>query len=263
MTEPAPRSRRQATPTRGGLAPWTEWPEVHKFVNKLWDPENTPHHSVVGLTGSGKTFLIVNGILKPMCADDRVLIIDCKRNDPLLSTVGKPVLELPAKTWNTRKREPFDSWFRLTAHDQFTSEGRGRAKLQVYKALHRVYNEGDWIIYCDEMQDLGGLRQPNLGLQSHLDEVYRKGRSRHVSIIASTQAPRHVPTSFYDQCSFFWCGRLADEDKQKRLREIGGLPKEAFGEIASLKQRHWLLSADSGQHFFTTTVKISKSKEAA
>jgi len=90
----------------------TDWRSVHQFVNRLWDPENTPHHSIIGLTGSGKSYLAINGLLKPMCKDDRVLIIDCKRNDPLVGSVGKPVTEIPPKTWNTRKREPMDSWFR-------------------------------------------------------------------------------------------------------------------------------------------------------
>lgn len=234
----------------------TDWRSVHNFVNRLWDPENTPHHSIIGLTGSGKSFLAINGLLKPMCKDDRVLIIDCKRNDPLVGSVGKPVTEIPAKTWNTRKREPMDSWFRLVVHDQFRAENRAKAQGQVFKALERVYHEGDWVVYCDEVQDLGGLRKPNLGLSMHLDELYRKGRSRHVSVIASTQAPRHVPTSFYDQCSFAWIGRLADEDKQKRLREIGGLPKDALPAISSLKNRQWLLSADNGQHFLTTQVNV-------
>lgn len=247
------------TSAGGAAADWWQWPDVHNFVNKLWDPENTPHHSIVGLTGSGKSFLAVNGLLKPMCKDDRVLIVDVKRNDPLVSSIGRGVTEIPAKTWNTRKREPYDNWFRLVVHDQFRREGRAKAQGQVFKALERVYHEGDWVVYLDELQDIGGTRQPNLGLSMHLDEVYRKGRSRRVSIVASTQAPRHVPTSFYDQCDFAWIGRITDEDKQKRLREIGGLAKDQLPLISTLKKRQWLLGADGGQHFLRTMVKVNNS----
>lgn len=236
------------------FAPWVDWVDVKKMLDVMWDPENSPHHSIVGLTGSGKSYLAINGILKPLCPMDRVLIIDCKRNDSLVGSVGKPCTELPPKTWYTRKREPFDSWHRLVVHDQFTEEGRAKARNQVYRTLHRVYNEGNWVVYGDEVQDLGGLRKPNLGLAMHLDELYRKGRSRGLSVVAGTQAPRHVPTSFYDQASFAWIGRLADEDKQKRLREIGGLPKEALPTITTLRRREWLLSADNGETFLRTTV---------
>lgn len=242
------------SPSAPGTA-MRSWAEVQSFINEMWDPENSPHHSIVGLTGSGKTHLAVNGLLKPLCQNDRVLIIDTKRNDKLVSSIGKPVTELPRRTfYSGRRREPMDRWFRLVVHDQFDTEGRGQAKLQVYRALKRVYNEGEWIIYGDELQDIGGRQAPNLGLMMHIDEIYRKGRSRHVSILGTTQAPRNVPTSFYDQASFHWFGRLADEDKQKRLREIGGLPKSMLPEIANLRKREWLLCADNGEHFMKTKV---------
>lgn len=254
MTRPLPtKGELPGQDPAGEFAPWMDWADVKQLLNKMWDPENSPHHSIVGLTGAGKSFLAINGMLKPLCPMDRVLIIDCKRNDPLVSSVGKPCIELPPKTWQTRKREPFDSWHRLVVHDQF--DHRDKAKLQVYQALRRVYNEGNWIVYGDEVQDLGGLRQPNLGLSMHLDEIYRKGRSRGLSLVCTTQAPRHVPTSFYDQCSFAWLGRIADEDKQKRLREIGGMPKEAMATISALRRREWLLSCDNGEMFLRTTVK--------
>jgi hypothetical protein len=261
MTSPLPTpvstppNGRGALQAGGEFAPWVEWPDVQKMIDVMWDPENSPHQSVIGLTGSGKSFLCIEGMLKPLCKWDRVLIIDCKRNDKLVSSIGRPCTEIPPKSWaRTRKREPYDSWHRLIVHDQF--DRREAAKLQVYKALKRCYNEGNWIIYVDEAQDLAGTRLPNLGLGMHLDEVYRKGRSRGISILAGTQAPRHVATSFYDQCSFAWIGRLADEDKQKRLREIGGMPKEALPAITSLKKREWLLSADNGETFLRTTVKV-------
>lgn len=243
----------------GGVAPWVDWAQVRDWVDKTWDPENGPHHSIVGTTGSGKSYLAIEGILKPMCAMDRVLIVDTKRNDPLVSSIGKPTESLSKglKHWKirTRKPEPFDNWHRLVVHDQFRSEGRQRASYQVLEALEKVYNDGEWILFCDETQDLGGLRKPNLGLSMHLDEIYRKGRSRHVSIVATTQAPRHVPTSFYDQASYSWIGRLSDEDKQKRLREIGGLPKDMLPQIMALRKRQWLLTADSGEYFARTEVK--------
>lgn len=253
-TTPLPIRANPGVPVTSGFAPWVKWPEVKSMLDVEWDPENSPHHSIVGLTGSGKSYLAINGILKPLCPMDRVLIIDCKRNDKLVASVGKPCVELPPKTWYTRKREPYDSWHRLVVYDQFTPEGRAKAKAQVFNALYKVYQEGNWVVYCDEVQDIGGLRLPNLGLSTHLDEFYRKGRSRNLPVIGGTQAPRHVPSSFYDQASFAWIGRLADEDKQKRLREIGGMPKEGITAVSALRRREWLLCADNGEKFLRTKV---------
>lgn len=232
---------------------WWEWPAVSKYVNQAWDPENTPHHSIIGLTGSGKSYLAVNGILKPMCSMDRVILLDTKGDDPLVSGVGKAVRELPRETWYkklTRRPEPMDSWWRIVVH-----EDRAKAQQQVYDVLTRVYREGNYVIFADELYDLTAPKAPALNLGPQVETIYRKGRSRRVSLIAATQAPRYVPTSFYDQASFAWIGRLRDEDKQKRLLEIGGLSKKELPHIATLQRRQWLLSADNGEFFAKTMVK--------
>lgn len=253
MTTPRIQRVPAITPPDGGdaLVPWTPWETVAQRVNKMWDPENTPHMSIIGLTGSGKSYLAINGILKPMCSMDRVLIIDSKGDDKLVSTTGQGVDELPKHAWYSpkRKAQPFDSWWRLNVHDE-----RRKAQVQVFKALERVYNEGNWVVYLDEIRDLSDPKAPNLGLSSWIDRIYRKGRSKHISLIAATQAPRWVPASFYDQASFAWIGRLADEQKQKRLLEIGGMNKSYFPYVAGLQRREWLLTADNGEHLLRTKV---------
>lgn len=259
MTAARQRTTMRNTPGAhgGSLVPWEEWETVWPRVNKLWDPQNTPHHSIIGLTGSGKSYLGINGILKPMCPMDRVLIIDSKRDDQLVSTVGKPIQAIPKTTWaNTRRREPFDQWFRLEVVQGFGPAKRREKQEQVHRALERVYGDGQWVVFMDEIRDLTDPKPPNLGLAPWVDEIYRKGRSKGISIIACTQAPRWVPASFYDQASFAWIGRLADEQKQKRLLEIGGMGKQYFGDIAGLQRRQWLLSADNGEHLARTMVKI-------
>lgn len=230
--------------------PWIEWRDLAPRIDSMWDPENTPHHSVIGLTGAGKSFLVVNGLLS-MCNDDRVLIIDTKGDDPLISRTGKAVKTLPRTTWKARNRKPREHWYRLQV-----SDSREEARKQVMVSLQRAYDEGEWVIVFDEIRDITDPRSPGLGLLPWVDRIYRKGRSRHVSIIASTQAPRWVPSSFYDQASFAWIGRLRDEQRQKRLLEIGGLAKSELPVIAQLRRRQWLLAADNGEFFARTMVKV-------
>lgn len=239
--------------------PWLEWNSVRSYINKVWDPENCPHHSVIGTTGSGKSHLVIKGIL-PLLQHDRVLIIDSKRGkDKLVSSVGKPVTELPRRTWYSgmgrRRDEPQVNWFRLVVHHG--AQNREAARSQVRSTLARVYSEGNWVVVIDEIHHITGPLGPNsstLGLGSWVDEIYRMGRTQGVSLVASTQSPRYVPSSFYDQASFAWIGRIRDEDKQKRLLEIGGLSKKELPYIASLQRRQWLLSADNGEYFARTQV---------
>jgi hypothetical protein len=240
-------------PTAGPEIPWLGWGEVRSVVDRMWDPENCPHHSIIGLTGSGKSFLAINGILD-VCQNDRILIVDTKGDDPIVSSVGRPVREIPRNPWYARmghRDEPRALWYRLAVHDD-----PSKAKAQVFDALKRVYREGEWVVYLDEIYDITHPRLPNLGLEPWVTQIYKKGRARHVSIVAGTQSPAWVPRVFYDQASFAWIGRIRDEQRQKRLLEIGGLAKRDLPYVSTLPKRHWLLAADNGDYFARTTVKI-------
>lgn len=233
--------------------PWSPWPTVAQWVNRAWDPENVPHHSIIGLTGCGKSYLAVNGILRPMCSMDRVLLIDTKGDDPIVSAQGRPVKRIESPpVWRrmTRRPEPYDQWQRLVV-----SEDRAEARQQVRSALDRVYEEGNWVVYVDEAWDLTS-KDPDVGLNlgGPLARIWRKGRGRHVSLVAATQTPVEVPRLFYDQCSFAWIGRIRDEERQKRLLEIGGMSKRDLPVLATLQRRQWLLAADNGEYFARTQV---------
>jgi hypothetical protein len=135
-------------------------------------------------------------------------------------------------------------------------EHPAKARLQVYKALRQIYevDGGDWVLVLDEIRDLTDTKPPGLNLAPYVDRIYRKGRNKRIPIVAGTQSPAWVPSSFYTQASFAWIGHLRDEQRQKRLLEIGGLSKDAFPIVSALKRREWLFSADSGEYFAITQV---------
>ena len=224
----------QSIPTRG-------WNEVIRRVDRLWQPEIAPHHSILGQNGSGKSYMIVNGLL-PLCHYDRVCIFDSKGDDPVLASSGaKPVRQLPNK-WRrvaTDRNKPNDAWYRLMLYDD-----RERAQDQAHKALEDIYSEGDWIVVLDETRALSDPRSPGLGLQPQLDRMWLRGRSRHISVIAATQAPRWVPSSFYDQPQFVWASRIRDEKAHIRMREIGSMSKDLIPQIAATRKRRWIYMDD-------------------
>lgn len=232
--------------------PWVQWNRVKHVVNHMWDPENLPHHSIVGLTRSGKSYLAINGILDT-CKFDRVLIIDTKGDDPSTS-VGQVIKTLPKHTWYSgmgrRRDKPYEKWFRL-----IVPKDRQLGADMVGTALDTAYDEGDWVVYIDETWEVTGKGAEGLGLEGIMNTLWRKGGYRHVSVVAGTQTPVAVPRLFYDQASFAWIGRVADEDRQKRLIEIGGLGKKDLPVISSLKRRQWLLCADGGEYFARTVVQ--------
>lgn len=247
----------QASPTRPRLTPRTSlsrkdqeadvsiptrsWASVIRRVDVLWKPDLAPHHSILGQNGSGKTHLIVHGLL-PLCVDDKVCIIDNKGDDPVLRASGaKSVRILPREL----KRATFDdgqpksAWYRLVVSDEY-----GKAQEQVGNALRQIYKEGNWIVVLDETRAISDPRSPGLGLQPELDRLWLRGRSRNISVIASTQAPRWVPSSFYDQCQFVWCSRIRDERAHQRVMEIGSMTRAHIPHIARIRKRRWIYMDD-------------------
>jgi hypothetical protein len=217
------------------------WEEVQARVNRLWVPEFAPHHSIFGQNGSGKTHLIVHGLL-PLCEDDRVLIIDNKGDDKVLNESGaRPIRSLPSEV----KRVTFDDgqprsgWYRLVVYDETS-----KAQDQVGRTLERIYKEGSWIVVLDETRAISDPRAPGLGLQPQLDRLWLRGRSRNISLIAATQAPRWVPSSFYDQCQFAWSSRIRDERAHQRIMEIGSMTRAHLPLIAKVRKRRWLYMDD-------------------
>lgn len=233
--------------------PRVPWPQLQQSVSDLWKPLDAPHHSILGMNGSGKTYFTRHAIM-PLVAWDKLVVIDVKGDDPTLRGCGKAVKELPSSwqvewTRRSRNRKPGDLWFRLVVNPDWQ---RGRE--QVREVLERVWKEGRWFVVIDETRYLTDPRIPSLGLRPYVEQLWIRGRSRECCVVAMTQAPKWMASSFYDQASFVWIGRVNDEDAQKRLREIGGLSKAHLPVIQSLKKREWLLCADGGERLAITGI---------
>lgn len=216
------------------------WDEVIHRVDRLWKPEFAPHHSIFGQNGSGKTHLIVHGLL-PLCQHDNVAIFDNKGDDPVINAAkAKRVRAIPSKLRRTLDNdEPRDGWYQIVVYDEVA-----RAQDQVGRALEQIYKEGNWVVVLDETRAISDPRSPGLGLQPLLDRLWLRGRSRHISVVAATQAPRWVPTSFYDQCQFAWCSRIRDERAHQRVMEIGSMTRAHIPHIARIRKRRWLYLDD-------------------
>lgn len=241
----SPRPTAPSYPSRksdAGLVtiPTRSWDEVIRRVDKLWIPEQAPHHSIFGQNGSGKTHLIVHGLL-PLCQGDNVIIFDNKGDDKVINAAGaRRVRTIPSRLRRTLDNDrPKDGWFQLVMYEE-----HDRAQEQCGHALEQVYKEGNWVVVLDETRAISDPRSPGLGLQPLLDRLWLRGRSRGISVVAATQAPRWVPTSFYDQCQFAWCSRIRDERAHQRVMEIGSMTKAHIPHIASIRKRRWLFMDD-------------------
>lgn len=243
--EPSSQSARALTRKDESLVsiPSRSWNEVIQHVDELWKPEYAPHHSIFGQNGTGKSHLIVHGIL-PLCLKDNVCIFDNKGDDPVLAASGaRPARFLPSRLRRIADNDKSkDGWHRIVVYDD---PERGRD--QVGRILEQIYKEGNWIVVLDETRAISDPRSPGLGLQPLLDRMWLRGRSRHISVIASTQAPRWVPSSFYDQCQFVWASRIRDNRAHERIMEIGSMTRAHIPHIARIRKRRWLYMDDEGE----------------
>lgn len=225
------------------------WDEVKFDIYKRWRPTNSPHHSIISLTGGGKSYLATRGLL-PMRGWRRTLIIDNKGDDETLRDVGRNIRQVPKHDpWFRRKKEPDSLWYHLKVSEDWT-----KARDQVRDALATCYKQGNWTIFVDECRYLTDPRVPSLNLRNYVEQIWLRGRSRGVEMVSMTQAPRWVPSSFYDQPSFVWIGRINDERAHQRLREIGGLKRQHLGIIQQLQRREFLVVGDGGDYTAITKV---------
>ena len=197
------------------------WSTTRERLDSLWQTTDAPHHSVIGLTGSGKSYLVRNGILD-LVKWDKVLIIDCKGDDPTLRGLGKPVDRIPHRMWRSAKqlmdeKRPRDNWYQLVV-----TENINAAHQQVHEAFSRIWGEGEWIVVIDELRALvdtpAGM---GIGHKGWWNQLMLRGRSKGIGVINVTQEPAWVPSAFYTQPSFLWLGRVEDERAHKRISEVG------------------------------------------
>lgn len=220
------------------VIPEVPWEAVRSRVNRLWVANEAPHHSLLGLTRSGKTFLIVKGLL-PMAKWDRVLIIDMKDgSDPALQ-IGKPVRRMPSKGFRAvrdmvREEKPEQNWLRLIADPDWAI-----ASQQVGEALDMVYEMGDFVVVIDELRGVTDARPPGINLAPQWERLMMRGGSRGISMINATQEPRFVKHSFYTQASFAWFSRIEDELSQKRVAEIGS-SRALLPHLSNIRKRNWI-----------------------
>lgn len=219
--------------------PHVHWDEIHERVGGFWLPGDAPHHAIVSQTRGGKSYLIGNGILQHK-KRERVLIIDVKGDDPTYAEIGKPVNKIPSRfsrsfnDWLSEEK-PYEHWYRLVVQEDWAD-----ARKQVGKALADCYKEHDWTIVLDETRALTDPRPPGLNLSPLVEQLWLRGGSKGINVVAATQGPRWVPRSFYEQAQFHWIGRIEDEDSQKRLREIGGMERYHLPVIKSLQRHHFI-----------------------
>jgi hypothetical protein len=230
------------------------------------------HVSAVAVTGGGKSFLVRYGLV-PLWSDYRVLVLDVKGDDPTYAGFGQVVGAFPQEELQPQQpNSERQRIYRLVVPEwEFTTgrretEGLRRARQVAGEAMDIAYKQGKWVIVLDETRAITDATSNfGLGLRGVVENIWQRGRSREVTMVACTQQPIWMPSSFYSQPSILYIGRML-EPPTDHLREIGGDTRLMRQVLPQLRGRRnggpdfLVVERDSGEMRIT---KVAAAQTAA
>lgn len=209
------------------------WPIMRRQLAKDLKPgsrDSATHVAILAPTRQGKTTLATKGILPIYTrAGIPVLVID-STGDPKLAGFGERIPKIGKLT---------------EIHSVHVNDLSLDSKLTIHKALSRAYKQGDVLIYCDEVRQLAD--KSFFGLGAAMDNIWIFGGKRGVTLAGATQAPRYVPSNFYDQSAAHFLFKIRDLRARRRLAEIGGDTQLIMETVADLPKYHWAYVDPEGE----------------
>lgn len=209
------------------MTPWSEF--LDSFT---WNQGE--HVTCVGPTGMGKSTL-TNAILPRR---KYVCVAATKKKD---STIDKLRKEGFKVTDSLGAVHP-DVTPRVIFKPKFPSSNARALRVAHAEAfdnlMTHIFESGGWTLVADEVRYLTEF----LRLKETFELLLLQGRSLGITVVSSTQRPKHVPLTIYDQASHLFLWRDNDEENLKRIGGLGGeLPaKDIKRMVASLPRHHVL-----------------------
>lgn len=214
-------------------APYKRWDEFRSLVK----PRDGEHITVVGKTGSGKTVLLRELVVRKWW----VVVLGTKNEDKeLYAPFEDHGFEIVDKFDPSPKRPESRVIFRprLRSPDEAAVRRQGE---QFRRMLIEVWEYGGWTVVIDELAYVSR----RLGLGDVLDTLWEQGRSLHVTVAAATQQPVRVPTLAWDQATHLFLFRESDRRRIDRMSEFAGADSQLLKRLIPQLPRHEFLYVDT------------------
>lgn len=215
--------------------------ERDEFLTEGWEYNPGEHVTILGPTGSGKTYLGYQLLDATATVKVPAVVLVMKPRDATVKKWSKTVEFKTVRSWPPtpsiwRSRPPrgYVLWPRFTYDPDRDDAEQYR---QFRRCLLDSYKKGDRIIFGDEVYSLA----EELDLDKELVTLWTKGRSMGCGLWAASQKPTHIPLWAYSMAEHLFLHHDPDKRARQRFAEIGGVdPKLVEDTVLSLKRHEFL-----------------------
>lgn len=213
-----------------------------EFLADRWRYRAGEHVTILGPTGSGKTYLKWQLLQYTANRDVPATVLATKPRDATTRQwavdLGYRVIRAwppPPDLARIYRGRPVGQvlWPRHT-FDMDRDDGEHARMFRQF--LRDAYRRGNQIADVDEVLDL-----VDYDLERELRRLWTRGRSMGAGIWAGSQQPFHIPTHAYRQSAHLFIAKDPDRRSQQRYDEIGGLdPGDARTWVNRLRKHQFL-----------------------
>lgn len=221
----------------------TPWDQFYAYLAGEW--RQGEHVAVVGPTGRGKTTLIL--AIAPI--RKWVTLVATKPRD-------RTIEGLRRRGWVKVSQwpPPVDAQGRAPRRVILWPPMRGRHDVArqaavIRTALDRIFVARSWCVILDDLQYL----MDELRLVPDVKVFLNMARALDLSLVLSTQRPRHVPVAVWNQATHLFIYGTNDHDDLRRLGGLGGLNDKVIRQTVAGLDRHQVLYVNTRSGHMTVT----------